>query len=124
MNAPLNKKIYTFISRQSPYGNSNARSCLDMVLACAVFDQTVNYVFLGDGVCQLLAKQCGDKIEFKTFSSALEALALYGVNNIYVEQESLDKLSIKLTDLAIPAKQINKLALAELIDESDLVFTL
>jgi len=124
MNASHDRKTFTFISRQAPYGRSLAHACLDMVLACSVFEQTLNYVFVDDGVYQLLAQQKGEQIHSKTLSSALEALDLYGVENIYVDSASLEQRGLTLEDLILSPEAVDHAQLQGLIEAADLVFTL
>jgi tRNA 2-thiouridine synthesizing protein C len=114
----------TFISRHAPYGRDNAFACLDMVLAFAVFETQVNYFFLEDGVYQLLDGQQADAIGQKPFGAALQALDLYGVKNIYVDQASLLQRSLSPDNLVIAVKLIDDQRAAQLIAESRCVFIL
>jgi len=118
------KSSITFISRSAPYGNNRANLCLDMALACAVFEQDVNYVFLDDGVYQLLKGQDGAAIQNKTIGNALETLALYGIENVYADQQSLKKRSIDIADLLPGMRLIESDAVSKLIENSDTVFNL
>lgn len=118
------KSRITFISRSSPYGSNRANLCLDMALACAVFEQDVNYVFLDDGIYQLLKGQDGAAIQNKTLGSALETLALYSIENVYVDQQSLKERGIDAAELLPSIKLIENYALSRLIKNADLVFNL
>ncbi len=118
------KSCITFISRSAPYGSNRANLCLDMALACAVFEQDVNYVFLDDGIYQLLKGQDGAAIQNKTLGSALETLALYSIEKVYVDQESLKERDIDAAELLPSIKLIENDALSRLIKNADLVFNL
>lgn len=118
------RKVITFISRRAPYGESNANLCLDMALACAVFAQSVNYVFLEDGVYQLLKGQDAEGINSKTLGKVLETLDLYGIDNVCVDEDSLVERNIKKSDLLLDAKLVNRHQIAELIAQSNTVFNL
>ena len=118
------KSCITFISRSAPYGSNRANLCLDMALACAVFEQDVNYVFLDDGIYQLLKGQDGAAIQNKTLGSALETLALYSIENVYVDQQSLKERGIDAAELLPGIKLIENYALSRLIKSADLVFNL
>lgn len=122
-SAPLKKSI-TFISRAAPYGSNNPHLCLDMALACAVFEQDVNYVFLNDGVYQLLRNQKGASIESKTIGNALETLELYGIDSVCVDEESLSQRGLRVEDLVIDVKLLSRQAIATLLHRSDCVFNL
>ncbi len=117
-------KAITFISRRAPYGDSNAQLCLEMALACAVFGQTVSYVFLDDGVYQLLKHQDARGIDSKTLGKALETLELYGIENICVDSESLSERGIQGSDLVLEVEPVSRTHIAELIDQADTVFNL
>lgn len=122
-NTPIKKSI-TFISRSAPYGRSNSRLCLDMALACAVFEQNVNYVFLDDGVYQLLKGQDATAIDVKTLANALEALELYGIENVCVDKDSLIQRRLTTKDLLADIKPIDRQGIAALINKSDCVYNL
>ncbi|MCH7815073.1 MAG: sulfurtransferase complex subunit TusC [Proteobacteria bacterium] len=124
MNNASNKKTITFISRQAPYGRNNSRLCLDMALASAVFEQQVNYVFLDDGVLQLVKDQNAESINSKTIGNALETLGLYGINDVCVDKKSLSRRNLQPTDLIIDVKMVDRSAIGELIRQSDCVFNL
>ena len=120
------RKTLTFISRSAPHSSGKAKACLDMVLSAAVFDQTVNYIFMDDGVFQLLDKQTPATIHARNISAAFPALALYGVEKVYVEEAALLSRDLRrdslLTDVDIDicsSKQIQVL-----ISHSDTVFSL
>ena len=122
--AKSSKSSITFISRNAPYGSNRANLCLDMALACAVFEQDVNYVFLDDGVYQLLKGQDGAAILNKTLGSALETLALYGIENVYADQQSLKKRGIDIAALLPGMQLIESDTISKLIENSDTVFNL
>jgi len=114
----------TFISRSAPYGNSQPGLCLDMALASAVFEQAVNYVFLDDGVLQLLKGQNAEGIHSKTLGNALETLELYGIENVFVDAGSLKQHKLSQTDLVMNVTLIDPAGLSELIENSRTVFNL
>ena len=118
------KKSITFVSRSAPYGTHNAQLCLDMALACAVFDQEVNYVFLDDGVYQLQKEQSAEIINRKTLGKALETLALYDIENVMVDAESLRSRALQVADLVIPVTVITRAELSSLLQDTDMVFNL
>jgi len=119
-----NRKMLTFISRRAPYGQGGAKAMLDMVLSAAVFDQQVNYVFMDDGVQQLRRGQEPAAIDAKNLSAAFTALPLYDVNNIFVDAESLQRRGLSPEQLVIDIIVCDSDKIAELIRQSDAVFTL
>lgn len=117
-------KTLTFISRQAPFGSNKAKACLDMVLASAVFEQQINYVFMGDAVWQLLRGHNPEGIGAKNTMTAMQALELYGVDRIYALDESLTARGLTAAHLQIPIAVISKAELQLLISTSDVVTAL
>jgi len=117
-------KTLTFLARQAPFGNSSAKACLDMVLASAVFEQQVNYVFLDDGVWQLVRGHAPDGIHAKNSMAALQALELYGVDNVYALDESMAERHLTQAQLQIPVRLCTRNELGALINTSDVVTAL
>ena len=119
---PDPKKLL-FLNRRAPYGSSLPREALDAVLMASAFGQEITLVFLKDGVFQLKREQDPTAIEMKNFSKTFGALALYGVDSIYVEQRSMEKRGLTLDQLLIPAKMIQSSELAALLEEQDQVLS-
>lgn len=101
----MNKKIL-LVSRHAPYGSSTAREAIDIALAASVYDQDIGILFMDDGVFQLLKNQHSQYVDQKNIASILPALALYGIENIYVHQESLDNRTITTNELILDALQL------------------
>jgi len=114
----------TFITRHAPYGTDAAAACLDMVLAFSVFEQQVNYLFYEDGVFQLLRNQHGETVNSKTLSAGLEALELYGVKNIFVHDESMNKRGLSIGDFVVSVQLLDSKGLQQLVHASKCVFSL
>lgn len=119
-----NRKTFTFISRSAPYGCNRPQLCLDAALATAVFEQQVSYLFLGDGVYQLLKDQQGDAISSKTLSNGMETLDLYGVERVFVDEESLRQRKLDTEDLTLTVELLTGQQVKSLVRESDHVINL
>lgn len=118
-------RIFTFITRQPPHGQGLARACLDMVLSAAVFDQRVRFLFMEDGVYQLLRDQQADAIHAKDLSAAFGALELYGVGSVLVDRAAMESRGLHEGMLCIPQVTLcTDSQIQALIRESDVVFTL
>ena len=115
---------FTFLARTAPYGNNRCNLLMDIALASSVFEQKSNYVFMDDAIYQLLRNQNADHIHTKTFSKAIEALKLYGINNIYVLKKSLTERSVSLDELVLNPEIINQQQLQELVRNSQNVISL
>jgi tRNA 2-thiouridine synthesizing protein C len=117
-------KTLTFLARQAPYGSSKPKACQDMVLSASVFEQDINYVFMDDGVYQLLKHQRPDGIPAKNVSAALTALELYGVTNVFVDIDSLQERGLAAEDLLLVVELCDSARICDLIHASDMVFAL
>lgn len=118
------RKNLLFLARSGPYGSSRARALTDMVLSAAVFDQEIHYVFIGDGVGQLLADQQPSGIAAKNTSAALSALELYGVQRVYVHEASLRERGLETHPLLIDIERCDTARIQALLAQADHVFTL
>lgn len=115
----MNKKIL-LISRQAPYGTSTAREAIDIALAASVYDQDIGILFMDDGVFQLLKNQQSHNVNQKNVASILPALALYGIENIYAHQESLDARTIRTNELILDDLQLlNNKDVGQLLSQQD-----
>lgn len=118
------KQSISIISRHAPYGCHKAQQSLDIALAAAVFEQKVNYIFMDDGVYQLIGNQNATGINSKTLSAALETLDLYGIENIYIDADSLEQRGLSQSDLALQGERVNRKIISDIIESSDTVFNL
>ena len=115
---------FTFLARTAPYGNNRSNLLMDIALASSVFEQKSNYVFMDDAIYQLLKNQNADHIQTKTFGKAIEAINLYGINNIYVFEKSLKERSVSLDELILNPEVVNQQQLQKLIRNSQNVISL
>ncbi|MDO3385731.1 sulfurtransferase complex subunit TusC [Gilvimarinus sp. SDUM040013] len=77
------------VSRHAPYQTSHANDALDAVLAAGAFDQDIGLLLIDEGVWQLVTQQDAPYVGKKDLSKKLCALALYGIENIFVHEPSL-----------------------------------
>lgn len=117
------KKIL-FISRQAPYGNATAREALDALLAASAYDQDISLLFMDDGVFQLMIEQNPKDIQQKNLGASLQALELYGVENLYIQEESLKKRGLALDDLSLENLQVlNADQIKQLMSQQDQILS-
>lgn len=116
------KKKILFLLRNAPYGKILSQEAIDVLLMCSTFDQPISIVFLEDGIFQLKIQQNPEQIGLKNFTAALKALPLYGIENIYVDEESLNQRGLAITDLMLSVTLLNRSMLAELMRSHDVVF--
>ncbi len=95
---PTIKKMM-YINRTAPHGTVYALEGLEVVLIGAAFDQEVSMAFMDDGVFQLLKGQDAGDTGIKNFSPAYRALGDYDVQNLYVDEASLQQRGLTVDDL-------------------------
>lgn len=109
--------------RSPPYSQLNAQEALDAILMSAAFDQTVSLLFLDDGVFQLKKNQIPSVLGRKSSSLSYEALEVYDVTRILVEDESLRARGLTTDDLILPVQLIMTAELAVFSQTQDIFFS-
>ena len=113
------------ISRQSPWSGPSAREALDIVLAGGAFDLPIGLLFLDDGVFQLGAKQDAKVLQQKDLSANLQALPMFGVEDMFVCGDSAAERGLDSAGLSLKEAQLlNAHEITALIDRYDQVITL
>nr|WP_296749516.1 sulfurtransferase complex subunit TusC [Thioalkalivibrio sp.] len=116
-------KKFMYVNRKAPYGTIYALESLEVVLIAAAFEQDVSMAFLDDGVYQLKKGQDTKGIGQKNFSPTYRALEGYDVEKLYVEAESLADRGLSEDDLLVPVEVMSREALAELMNEQDVILS-
>ena len=116
-------KRFMYVNRKAPYGRIYALEMLETVLISAAFDQDVSVVFIDDGVFQLKKGHDTKAINMKNFSPTYRALEGYGIEKLYVEKESLAARGLAASDLVVPVEVVDAAALAELMDQQDVIIS-
>ena len=118
-------KSLLIISRQSPWSGPSAREALDIVLAGGAFDLPIGLLFLDDGVWQLAAQQNAKALQQKDLSANLQALPMFGVDELFVCGDSATERGLDPARLALEeAQALNAAQITALIDRYDQVITL
>jgi tRNA 2-thiouridine synthesizing protein C len=118
-------KSLLIISRQAPWSGPSAREALDIVLAGGAFDLPIGLLFMDDGVLQLLPEQKSAQVQQKDLTANLQALSLFGIDDLYACAESLAERGMSATDLNIDTLQrLNASDISLIIDRYDQVITL
>jgi len=114
-------KSLLVISRQAPWSGPSAREALDIVLAGGAFDLPIGLLFLDDGVFQLAPQQDAKAVQQKDLSANLQALGLFGIDDVFACRHSLAERG-----LASPAsaQTLDSADICKLIDRYDQVMTL
>ncbi|MBJ2345784.1 sulfurtransferase complex subunit TusC [Pseudomonas sp. SAICEU22] len=118
-------KSLLLISRQAPWSGPGAREALDIVLAGGAFDLPIGLLFLDDGVFQLAAGQHAKVVQQKDLSANLQALPMFGVDDLFVCADSAAERGLAVDALALDDLNVLGAAdIAALIDRYDQVITL
>ncbi|CDF84707.1 sulfurtransferase complex subunit TusC [Pseudomonas sp. QL9] len=117
-------KSLLIITRQAPWSGPAAREALDIALAGGAFDLPIGLLFLDDGVFQLAPGQKPTNLEQKDLQANLQALPLFGVEDLYVAARSLAERGLAADGLSLPAQVLDDTALRQLTQDYDQVITL
>ena len=118
-------KSLLLISRQAPWSGPGAREALDIVLAGGAFDLPIGLLFLDDGVLQLVPGQQASLLRQKDLSANLQALSLFGVDELFACSASVKARGLDPAALSLDAVQLlDAPELAGIIDRFDQVITL
>ncbi|WP_019580096.1 sulfurtransferase complex subunit TusC [Pseudomonas mandelii] len=118
-------KSLLIISRQAPWSGPNAREALDIVLAGGAFDLPIGLLFLDDGVFQLAATQDAKALQQKDLSANLQALPMFGVEDLFVCADSVAARGLDPKGLSLEeARVLSAQDITALIDRYDQVITL
>jgi tRNA 2-thiouridine synthesizing protein C len=121
LQAEAMSKRLLFIQHRAPYSDDRAAEMLDALLVAAAFGQAVTVLFQDDGVWQLLPEQDGKALERKTLLAQLQALGLYDVERLYVDQQSLQERGLQNSALGLHVSRLTAAGIAPLLAEHDLV---
>ncbi|HWD34358.1 sulfurtransferase complex subunit TusC [Pseudomonas caricapapayae] len=117
-------KSLLIVSRQAPWAGPSAREALDIALAGGAFDLPLGMLFLDDGVFQLAPDQQPAQLQQKNLAANLQALPMFGVEELFVAHSSLQERGLEADRLSLPVQVLDDAALAALIDRFDQVVTL
>jgi len=114
-------KSLLVISRQAPWSGPSAREALDIVLAGGAFDLPIGLLFLDDGVFQLAPSQNAKAVQQKDLSANLQALSLFGIDNVFACSQSMAERGLASPGSAQP---LSSEQISQMIDRYDQVITL
>ncbi|WP_369990915.1 sulfurtransferase complex subunit TusC [Pseudomonas xanthosomatis] len=117
-------KSLLIISRQAPWAGPSAREALDIALAGGAFDLPLGMLFLDDGVFQLAAAQQPDALQQKNLAANLQALPMFGVDELFACAHSLARRGLAGEALSLPVEVLDENGLKALIARFDQVVTL
>lgn len=92
---------------QPPLTASLPKEALDLALVSSTFEQRTGLIFLGAGVLQLVQNQQPNVLALKGTQAMLKALALYDIDQIFVEQQALLDYGLTAAELLLPVQLCN-----------------
>lgn len=108
-----------YIIKQAPYSSAAGVEAIEAAITSANFDLQVSVLLLHDGVYQIKNGQ-GDSL--KNTAKIFKALADFGINNLYIDQLSLDARGLSKSDVLDAGEVIESSTIKTLISEHDQVF--
>ncbi len=118
---PANKDIL-LVFRHAPYGNALAREGLEAALACGAMGAKTSVLYINEGVWQLLEPQDSGAIDCKNQAAMASALALYDVEDIWVDGASLQQRKLSSADIQA-GKIIDTARVQELLATSNSILS-
>ena len=117
-------KSVLLISRQAPWAGIGAAEALDIALAAGAFGLPLSMLFMDDGVFQLLDQQNPQQLEQKDLSANLQALPIFGIEQLYVSEHCLSERGLDHSTLAVAVDRLDNQQVQQLIRQYDYVMTL
>jgi tRNA 2-thiouridine synthesizing protein C len=114
-------KKFLFVLRHPPYEGSGILESLDILMTVAAFDQSVRVLFLDDGVFLLKSGQCPHNPAVKPSAPWFAALAVYDIDELWVEEESLADRGLNAATLMLPVRTLGRAEIAPFIAAADIV---
>ena len=116
-------KKYLFVLRRAAHSGTYVQETLDVILTTAAFDQRVSILLLDDGVFQLKENQQLINSKSKDTCAIFNALALYDVNDIYIEEESLSERGINTKNLTLAVEIVKRTEVENLYQNFDIIYS-
>jgi tRNA 2-thiouridine synthesizing protein C len=110
-----------FVNRKAPHGSVYALEGLEVILIFGAYDQEISAVFMDDAVLSLKKGQDTSELGTKDFSATFRVLEAYGVENRYVEKESLEQRGLTEDDLIIDVEVVDQTVLREIMGTQDVL---
>ncbi|GAA4648170.1 sulfurtransferase complex subunit TusC [Kistimonas scapharcae] len=110
------------ISTRPPYGSTAAKDALDTALVSASYDMDTSLLFLGDGIYQLIKGQQPEGLPQKNPGAMLQALEMYGIENVLLCREDMYDRGLQESDLTIPVQLLTRKEIGTWLTQQDRVF--
>lgn len=116
-------KSLLIITRRPP-AHIAAREALDLALAAAAFGVPTGLLFMDDGVLQLRKGQDASLLQQKSLAANLDALEIYGIEDVMVCRHSLAERGLTLNHCLLAADCVDSAQIATLLEHYSEVVSL
>jgi tRNA 2-thiouridine synthesizing protein C len=116
-------KSLLIITRRPP-AHLAAREALDMALAAAAFGVPTGLLFMDDGVLQLRKGQDSGLLQQKSLAANLEALEMYGVEDVMACRHSLGERGLDVNQCLLAVNCVDSAHIATLLEHYSEVVSL
>lgn len=123
MTSESRLKKFLFLQRKAPCGSLQGQELLDAALMTAAFEQKLSLLFMDEGVFILQKDRQSDSPLDNKLVKTLGNLSSYGVDNVYVDKQSMTDRGINESNLLIEAKIVDTKVIQELLDEQDVILS-
>ena len=110
-----------FVNRKAPHGSIYALEGLEVILIFGAYDQEISAVFMDDAVFSLKKGQDTTELGTKEFAPTFRVLEAYGVENRYVDKDSMEQRGLTEEDLVIDVEVMDRKALRKVMGEQDVL---
>jgi len=116
-------KHLVFIFDKPLHANVRAQEFFDIILMAAAFEQRVSLLFSAEGVYAPLKGQQPEALGVKNNSAIFQALSLYDVDDLYVEQAAIEARNVELDQLLVPMTVLSQVNINQLLMKADHIFS-
>ncbi|MFQ5430944.1 MAG: sulfurtransferase complex subunit TusC [Nitrospinota bacterium] len=115
------QKKFLFVMRKPPHGSIYPYEGLEVILIVAAYEQILNALFMDDGVLVLKKGQETEGIGVKEFSKTYKVLEDYGVENLWVDKDSMEARGLTADDLITDVTVIESGKIKTILQEHDII---
>lgn len=115
------QKKFLFVMRKPPHGSIYPYEGLEVILIVAAYEQILNALFMDDGVLVLKKGQETEGIGVKEFSKTYKVLEDYGVENLWVDKDSMEARGLTADDLITDVTVIESGKIKTILQEQDII---
>lgn len=116
-------KRFLFVVTKPLLTMTAVQEILDTLLIVAAFDQPVSLLFLDQAVFLIKKNPLPNGLETGCTTELFACLPLYEINDVYVEDESLQELGLTATELSLPVSVCRRDEINALWSRFDVIYS-